>query len=71
MDFSDIIGQESCKRAVEVAAAGNHNIFMIGPPGSGKTMIAERIPTILPKLNYKQSLEVTKIYSSANMLNKN
>ncbi|MBV4426730.1 YifB family Mg chelatase-like AAA ATPase [Clostridium tyrobutyricum] len=71
LDFSDIIGQESCKRAVEVAAAGNHNIFMIGPPGSGKTMIAERIPTILPKLNYKQSLEVTKIYSSANMLNKN
>lgn len=71
LDFSDVIGQESCKRAVEVAAAGNHNIFMIGPPGSGKTMIAKRITTILPRLNYKQSLEVTKVYSSANMLNKN
>ena len=63
MDFEDILGQESCKRAVEVAAAGNHNLAMIGPPGSGKTMIAQRVPTILPPLSYEEGLEVTKIYS--------
>lgn len=63
LDFEDVIGQESCKRAVEVAAAGNHNILMVGAPGSGKTMIAERIPSILPELTYEESLEVTKIYS--------
>lgn len=69
LDFEDVIGQESCKRAVEVAAAGNHNILMIGPPGSGKTMIAERIPSILPELTYEESLEVTKIYSILGKLN--
>lgn len=63
LDFEDILGQESCKRAVEVAAAGNHNLLMIGPPGSGKTMIAQRVPTILPSLSYEEGLEVTKVYS--------
>lgn len=71
LDFADIIGQQSCKRAVEVAAAGNHNIIMIGPPGCGKTMIAQRIPTILPPLSYEEALEVTKIYSVSGKLEKN
>lgn len=69
-DFSEVIGQESCKRAVEVAAVGGHNIILYGPPGCGKTMIAKRIPTILPELSYEESLEVTKIYSiSGNLEN--
>lgn len=68
VDFSDIIGQESAKRAVEVAAAGNHNIILYGPQGTGKTMIAERIPTILPDITYKESLECTKIYSVSGLL---
>jgi len=63
MDYEDVVGQESCKRAIEVAAAGGHNLIMFGPPGSGKTMMAKRIPSILPSMNYEEALEVTRIYS--------
>lgn len=62
-DFEDVVGHESSKRAIEIAAAGGHNIILWGPPGSGKSMLAYRIPSILPSLNYEEALEVTKIYS--------
>lgn len=68
VDFADVRGQESAKRAVLVAAAGGHNILMIGPPGAGKTMLARRMPTILPPMSLAESLETTRIYSSAGEL---
>jgi len=67
-DFSDIKGQPEMKRAVEIAAAGMHNLLLLGSPGSGKTMIARRIPTILPDLTFEESMEVTKIYSISGQL---
>lgn len=70
-DFADVKGQAFVKRALEIAAAGGHNVLMIGPPGSGKTMIAQRLPSILPKLSFEESLEVTKIHSIAGMLSEN
>jgi len=71
VDFSEIKGQAAIKRAMEIAAAGGHNLLMIGPPGSGKTMIARRLPTILPPLTLQESLEITRLYSISGKLEGN
>jgi magnesium chelatase family protein len=68
-DFGDVVGQESAKRALEIAAAGGHNVLLIGPPGAGKTMLARRLPSILPALTEEEALEVTAIHSVAGLIN--